>query len=229
MILKELLTRIATGELSNLAWADNGNIKQDKLDTTVKMVNEVLNKIYSQFYLKYDHIFVELQKGKTTYDITSEHLMGKDLKPSWNKYLWQPGKEFKDDLLKIVSVKTSNGIYLPLNDPDEFYNVTTSFYNRIVIPNFKPEWKLQVIYVCKHKELTATKLDEKIDLPESLIPAVCAYVAYMVHNNMNTELSVANANKYLQLYNSIIQENINTDISIYPKETFDKFHKRGWC
>ena len=64
MILKDLLTRLATGELSNLAWADNGNIKQDKLDTTVKMVNEVLNRIYSQFYLKYDHIFVELQKGK---------------------------------------------------------------------------------------------------------------------------------------------------------------------
>ena len=49
MILKDLLTRLATGELSNLAWADNGNIKQDKLDTTVKMVNEVLNKLYSKF------------------------------------------------------------------------------------------------------------------------------------------------------------------------------------
>ena len=148
----------------------------------------------------------------------------------YDGHVYKRDKEFKElEYRWNKRSKTSDGIYLPLNDPDEFYNVTTSFYNRIVIPNFKPEWKLQVIYVCKHKELTATKLDEKIDLPESLIPAVCAYVAYMVHNNMNTELSVANANKYLQLYNSIIQENINTDISIYPKETFDKFHKRGWC
>ena len=50
-----------------------------------------------------------------------------------------------------------------------------------------------------------------IELPLSLIPAIRAYVAYVIHMNMNTENAVQNAQKYLQQYNLILAENIESD------------------
>lgn len=231
MTLKELMSRLALGELSNLTWVDNGVIRPERKVDTTKLINEVLNKLYARFYLNVDSILLEPVDGKTEYELTKEHLMDKDLEPTYDKYLFKPGeKPFNNDILRILKVVTSSGIVLPVNNPLEKYSVYTPTYNKLQCPKLKPGWELEITYASKHPELVYSEdEDPEIELPDSLIPAVCAYVAYQVHNNMNTENAVSNAQKYLNLYNSILAENIETSMIYMPENNNNsKFIFRGW-
>lgn len=229
MNLQDLLVRLAYGELNNLSWSYNGTIKEDKIPYLIGFIKETLDKLYSKFYCKQDSILLEPVDGKTEYEITSDHLMDKDLTPTYDKYLFKPGdKPFNNDILRILRVITSTGIKLPINDPLEKYSVYTPFYNKLQCPKLEPNWELEIVYAAKHPELSYEDNTE-IELPDFLIPALCAYVAYMVHSNMNTETAVANAQKYLSLYNSILAELIESDIVKMPKESDKfKFLIRGW-
>lgn len=231
MTLKELISRLAYGELSNLSWSYNGTIKEDKIVPLVQFINETLNKLYSKFYCKQDSILLEPVDGKTEYEISKEHLMDSTLTPTYDKYLFKPGdKPFNDDILRILRVITSTGMKLPINDPLEKYSVYTPLYNKLQCPKLEPNWELEIVYAAKHPELIYDEnSDPEIELPDFLIPALCAYVAYMIHSNMNTEVAVANAQKYLSLYNSILAEAVESDIVSNPKETDKfKFLIRGW-
>ena len=200
MKLKQLLKLLSISELSNLYWVDKQEecgIRQEYQDSTVMFVYEGLNKIYSNYYLKEDSIYCEIIEGKVTYDITSDHLMGKELEADYDHYLWKTGDlPFNDDILRIVRIIDSTGRLLPLNNPEKFNSVFTPLYNRIHVNNLDEEDELEIIYAAKHPPLSLEE-DTVIELPVSLIPALRAYVAYMVHMNMNTDNAVQNAQKYL--------------------------------
>lgn len=232
MTIKELLKFISISELSNLSLVDNTEecgIKEDKQQTIVEFVTEALNKLYSNFYLKEDSIYVEIIDGKTRYEITSEHLMGKDLEADYDHYLWKTGdKPFTNDILRIIRIIDSTGNMLPLNNPEKFNSVFTPLFNVIDIQNLSEEHELEIIYASKHPNLSI-KENTTIELPISLIPAVRAYVAYLVHMNMNTDNAVQNAQKYLNQYNLIITENIQSDAAFTRvDDRACKFILGGW-
>lgn len=232
MTIKELLKFISISELSNLSLVDNTEecgIKEDKQQTIVEFVTEALNKLYSNFYLKEDSIYVEIIDGKTRYEITSEHLMEKDLEADYDHYLWKTGdKPFTNDILRIIRIIDSTGNVLPLNNPEKFNSVFTPLFNVIDIQNLNEEYELEIIYASKHPNLSI-KENTTIELPISLIPAVRAYVAYLVHMNMNTDNAVQNAQKYLNQYNLIITENIQSDAAFTRvDDRACKFILGGW-
>lgn len=232
MTIKELLKFISISELSNLSLVDNTEecgIKEDKQQTIVEFVTEALNKLYSNFYLKEDSIYVEIIDGKTKYEITSEHLMEKDLEADYDHYLWKTGdKPFTNDILRIIRIIDSTGNVLPLNNPEKFNSVFTPLFNVIDIQNLNEEYELEIIYASKHPNLSI-KENTTIELPISLIPAVRAYVAYLVHMNMNTDNAVQNAQKYLNQYNLIITENIQSDAAFTRvDDRACKFILGGW-
>ena len=232
MKLKQLLKLLSISELSNLYWVDKQEecgIREEYQDSTVMFVYEGLNKIYSNYYLKEDSIYCEIIEGKVTYDITSDHLMGKELEADYDHYLWKTGDlPFNDDILRIIRIIDSTGRLLPLNNPEKFNSVFTPLYNRIHVNNLDEEDELEIIYAAKHPPLSLEE-DTVIELPVSLIPALRAYVAYMVHMNMNTDNAVQNAQKYLNQYNLIITENVNSDAAFAQVDDRDcKFILGGW-
>lgn len=232
MKLKQLLKLLSISELSNLYWVDKKEecgIREEYQDSTVMFVYEGLNKIYSNYYLKEDSIYCEIVEGKVEYDITSDHLMGKELEADYDHYLWKTGDlPFNDDILRIVRIIDSTGRLLPLNNPEKFNSVFTPLYNRIHVNNLDEEDELEIIYAAKHPPLSLEE-DTVIELPVSLIPALRAYVAYMVHMNMNTDNAVQNAQKYLNQYNLIITENVNSDAAFVQVDDRDcKFILGGW-
>lgn len=232
MRLKELMLLLSRAELSNLKVVDKEEkcgIRKEDQDLVINLITEGLDKIYSRFYLKEDSIYLEVISGKVTYDITSKHLMDRTLEADYDHYLWKPGEiVFNDDILRILRIIDSTGVELPLNNPEKSNSVFTPLYNRIDISNLNKELELEIIYASKHPELSL-ETNPVIELPLSLIPAIRAYVAYVIHMNMNTENAVQNAQKYLQQYNLILAENIESGM---PDTKYDdracKFILGGW-
>lgn len=232
MTIKELLKFLSVSELSNLSLVDLNEecgIKKDKQHSVVEFVHEALNKLYSNYYLKEDSIFVEIIDGKTRYEITSEHLMNNDLEADYDHYLWKTEDiPFNNDILRIIRIIDSTGNLLPLNNPEKFNSVFTPLFNVIDTQNLNEEHELEVIYASKHPNLSIEE-NTTIELPISLFPAVRAYVAYLIHMNMNTENAVQNAQKYLNQYNLIITENIQSDSAfVKTDDRTCKFNLGGW-
>lgn len=234
MTLQELLDYLAVNELSNAQLSyingNTGKILDGKVPAVVNFINEGLTKLYDTFFLKESNLFVELMVGKTSYALKSEHDLGERLQPDFDHYLWKgSGEKFEDDLLKILKVVTTSGINLPINDNTSRFTVYTPYHNVIQIPNFTEGWELCVTYQANHRKLSSESLNDLVEVPTQLLPALCAYVAHKAFSNMSTEASIQNSEKYYQSYartvNDTVMSNGVNNMYIEPE---CKFYKGGW-
>lgn len=239
MNLGELKRQIAFGELSNLVWAKDGELV-DKYDAYVtEFVYEALNILYDKYNIKQEAVYLEPIEGKQDYEISNEHLMsGQDLDPTYDQYLWLPNQtKFDSDILKITGVIDFMGRGLLLNDRYAKNSLFTPKYNVLQIPallvNAGHEFEIQLAMAHPSFE---NGDESTIEIPVPYIPAVRAYVAYLVHSNLNTENAVQNATKYLQQYQMILNEVIpdgeELNSFMRPGHRFHgnewKFEARGW-
>ena len=233
MTLQECLDRLARGKLSNLAICEKGNVKPQEIPRVIDAVNEALERLHTQLPIREKSVIVELYEGRTEYPLTSEHSvrnMKGDIHDEYDYYIMDTeANPFLDDILVIQEVWDDLDRERPLNDPVHPLSVFTPEHNFISV-NFSPDVRvLNVIYRAKHISLTADNLTDKVDIPSNLYGALLSYVAYLIHNNMNTELAVQNSQKYLAEYQNIIQEVIQNG-TIAPDKLANgiKFFKRGW-
>lgn len=230
MTLRELLKELSLGELSNLAVGIEGYglIRDDKIPNVVSMVNEALLRLYSKFILKKNILYLELNEHTTEYHLDSKHAYSNP--ESIDKYVQDSfDHPFKDDLIKVLDVMTYSGKHLPLNNRTEEWSVYTPSFNVLQISY--PRWGqvLTVVYQARHPTLYPDQLDDEVDCPDVLLGALKAYVAQLYYGNMNTQDAVANAQKYSNIYNTIIADVLAQDlVSVTYSQTSSKFHKNGF-
>ena len=88
---------------------------------------------------------------------------------------------------------------------------------------------LTVVYQARHPTLYPEQLDDEVDCPDVLLGALKAYVAQLYYGNMNTQDAIANAQKYSNIYNTIIADVLAQDlVSVTYSQTNSKFHKNGF-
>lgn len=233
MNLGELKRQLAFGELSNLIWAVNGVIQEDRVKYVEEFIKETLDILYERFHLKTKSVYLEPIEGKVEYEISNEHLLSQeDLEPDYDHYLFLPHEDsFNGAILKIIGVVDMLGHKLPINDKFTRHSAFTPFYNVLVIPEHCANQgiELEIVLLMGHPDLVND--DTEIEITQALIPAVRAYVAYLIHSNMNTENAVTNAQKYLAQFNNVLAENINSDLTAFSKAEHEyavKFDSRGW-
>lgn len=203
-------------------------LNEEYREEIIEYINSGLLELFNKYQLKVDYIYLELQEGKTRYELTSEHDMANWHEPAREMYIWKDSIEsFKDDLVKVLLIRDSYGYEIPLNDPNEVISVYTPEYNVLEVSAHLPAQVITVDYQAKHPVVSSD--DDEIRLPDSLYDVLAYYVAMQACSNMNGESSIANATKYAQLYNNAI-ENFDTLGTFEPKHTATtkKFYMRGW-
>lgn len=241
MKLNEYLTKLAYGTLSNLWGPSNikGTIPEDKIPLVINAINDGLLRLYTLFPLKEDGLYLELNEHTTIYTLSTEHIIPDDMDESeldtpenCDKYIWDFKEHpFIDDIIKVLNVFTTDGLPVKLNDPSSCISIYTPTFNTLQISNPVKGITLSIAYQAKHPTLSKENLDtQTIELTPILLGALDAYVAYIIHSNMNTETAIANAQKYYALYQEIVNEIINTDaVNSSYSQTNTKFLERGWC
>ena len=234
MNLQECLNKLARGKLSNLSFSKGGKIAEENIPQIIDAINETMIKLYTIFPIKEKAVLIELAEGKSDYFLTSEHSWKYrtegNIYNDWEYYIIDSESEpFIDDILCIIEVKDSCCRNRPVNDPDDPLGIYVPEQNLIIVKHSHPHKLLDVIYRAKPIALDPEGLEAKVDLPEFLYAALFSYVAYLVHSNMNTEQAVANAQKYLAEYQSIVTE-IQLNGAFTPDKLVSdmKFIKRGW-
>lgn len=235
MNLQECLNKLARGKLSNLSFCKNGEISKESIPQVVDAINEALSRLYTIFPIKEKTVLVEIEEGKTDYVLSSEHSWRNrkgdgNLWDRWDYYIIDTAANpFIDDILCIIEIWDDIERRRPLNDPDDPLGIMVPQENLIIVNASIKYRALNIAYRAKHLILTPDDLTSKVDIPENLYGALFSYVAYLIHSYMNTEQAVANAQKYLAEYQSIISE-VNIQGTFTPDKLVSdmKFIRRGW-
>lgn len=234
MNVSDLFTTLSLGELSNLCMGEDGagNIPEKYLPRVIGHANSGLVKIYTRFILSVKSLYIDQQEGRTTYPLLAKYALvaGAGIDLGWEKpFINDLGETFEDDVIKVLNVWDGFGRHLPLNDEGDKDSIFTPKPKVLRVPRAVPGVSLSVEYQAKHVPLTLDKLEQELDLPEILEPALTAYIAWQIYAYMNTQEAQGIASGHQTTFESVCQETVITDaVNTSISTTNIKFHKRGW-
>lgn len=247
MKLSQLLARLSRGPLSNLSMSNDGDgtIVTARHPAFVDYINDGLLQLHSQFVLIENELIIEEQEGTTTYKIHSDYSLETGVGAL--KYIRDSAADpYANDLIKILAVYRDNTlggsqpIQVALNDATKDDSVYTPKFDVLQIPDPVQDAPIYLLYQAKHPELLITEpvepateptvdLDQDIELPDVLAPALIEYVSYKVYTHMNGQEHTAKAKEHFDNYRLIVghvedKDLVNSSLS----NTNTKFNERGF-
>jgi hypothetical protein len=233
MDITQLFSDLSFGELSSLNLANEGAgyITDDGKERIIRFANDGLLKLHSTFVLRQNDVLIDLVESITSYHLllkyaqsqagtsTQQHLYIRDL-------VEEP---FQEDVIRILSVFDSCGRELPLNDETNDYSVFTPQNRVLQVPRPKDGIALSLGYQAKHPLLTLEDLTQEIDLPDVLVPALRAWIAYRAFGQLNTQESQAISAGHLESFKATCGEAVALDlVSTSQSQTNNRFQRNGW-
>jgi len=235
MTLGELYEALSYGELSNLSMSGEGSgtIDDASQPKVLLYANDGLLRLYSKFVLNEKSVLIEQYEHITFYHLLPRFAVnytpaGYSDTEEIRYIIDTPGELFLDDVIKPLQVYDSINGRLPLNDDNNTYSVFTPQAKCIQVPNPVDERMMSVSYQARHPIILG-ELDEIVYIPDVLMSALTAYIAYKVYSHMNTQESTTKAQEHIQLYEAICvsakdNDLLGTSISV----TNTRFEQRGW-
>lgn len=230
MNLTDLYSRLALGELSNLAMAEGGEILEDEQAKIVMHANASLKRIYSRFCLKTADLIL-IQKGYLTrYLLTKKYAVSQFVEDAGHSfYIDDTGRPFENDLLKVLEVWDGYGNKLPLNDQHMWTGVFTPQANLLQVNHPVDGEPLSVHYQASHPVLLVDEPEQILELPDFLEAALTSHIAHLVFKFMNTQESSAKAVEHFRSYEAICVEAAEQDLVTTGGTTSGiRFEKNGW-
>jgi hypothetical protein len=229
----DLFRILSYGEFSNLAIGSDGagTITSAAQPRVVQHANEGLLRLYSKYILSEKDVIVELVEGITHY-----HLDSRYSETVYNPaeveypYIKDMGREtFSNDVIRVLAVYDSLGHRRPLNDIEYSDSVFTPQARVLQVPWFIEEVSLSVLYQASPPILSHSDPAGEVELPDALVGALTAFVAYKVYSGMNTAESTGKALEHKARYEEICAEAISEDlVATSISTTNSRFDKRGW-
>jgi hypothetical protein len=234
MKVSELLNRLALGELSNLAIAEDPShmLTEASHAKIILYTNEGLLRLYSRYMLRQNSLILEQVEHITFY-----HLKPKFAESSGSsepfKYIKDlPNEPFTDDVIKVLDVIGEDGVERPLNDQGNPKSVFTPQINQLQVPSPVDGQALSLVYQARHpvlKDTGDTLKQQEIDLPFPLEGALQVYVAAKVYSHINGQENKQIAQEHLANFDSICVDLESNDLINFTHHTsHDKLINRGF-
>ena len=181
MTIEQVVTLAKNSDLKTLA------IKEDN-ETIVGFLNLGLIELYKRFPLKVSELVLELQDGKTLYQMPAD-------------YMWIVAAYAEVDEASTLPYKI-----LPINDEDNIESVNTTSWNMLQIPLAATGYRISIMYtaapeVCVYNAAGAvgqkyyyTTVDNgvsvkkyDIPIPAQMVEALLEYIAYKANSSYNAD------------------------------------------
>lgn len=233
MNIAQLFADLSFGELSNTAIASEGTgiITDAGKERIIRFTNEGLLKLYTRFLLKQNDVLIELVEWITNYHLllkfaesqkgisTQSHLYIKDL------YI----EPFQEDVIRILNVFDDDGREQPLNDDANDRSLFTPQGNVLQVPRPDEGVAMSIVYQARHVPLTLDNLEQEIELPDVLMTALRAWIAYRAYGQINTQESQGIAAGHQTAYMATCEEVVEQDlVSSSQSQTNTRFRRNGW-
>lgn len=235
----DFVKQLGRGVLRNttLSGLQNGlDNRWDEFAQACTMIDEGLMRLYSRFILKEKHLILEMQPGVTFYHLKRMYsVTGSDPARVPHPYIRDlPNEPFLEDVIKVLSVFDSNGVQRPLNDQSRVDSLFTPQAD--IIQNMFPRdlEALGVAYQAKPLSILVPDSDKwsgdtEFYLPDCLVPALSAYVAYFYFQGVNTPEGSSAAMMHFRMYDEVCREVERMDLVNQSMScTNTRFSQNGW-
>lgn len=231
MTLQDLLTQLAVGDLSNTSFAENGAIKATQLDKVVLAIQDGLTQLHTRFTLSFMDVWVETHKHITYYHLDPLYAESSadesSAKILYIKDLF--GERFTGGVIKILNVFNEYDEELPLNDSESITSFFTPQPTILQLPRVWDGGLVNVVYQANHAKLKSSETNQRVQLPEALVAALCSYVNYRLQSPINTAEAMNKALESKNNYESLCQSAllngiVNSDVGT----SNTKFERNGW-
>lgn len=235
MKLSEVFSQLAFGELSQLGLASEnlGSINAVNYAQIVAHTNMGLSALYKRFPLKEGRVGITLEAGRTLYPLTTNE----------DVVFIEYDGEFLDDILKIESVVTPDGIALALNDRSNplscltpsaaVLRVPLAIVNKeISVPVTLLVDSLEIGYRASHPiiKYTATMDPDRIevDLSYSYLEPLLLFIASRVHNPIGMVNEFNAGNNYAAKYEAACKQLEISNVLVDQGSNNTKAERNGW-
>lgn len=247
MNLNQLLARVATGPSGGLAicGASSGVIPVEHVPNIVGKIQDTLTALHTRFPLQLKLLTIAVVDGLFEYPLRPEFAQSSG-SAEINKFIVDAvGKEYTGDLIAIEHILAEDSSELPLNDRRDPLSWFTASYDTLSMAypisgetyfvqyraNHAP---LSIDYVDPDANplvLSPATLNQKVYIPESLLPALLAKVAYECYCAQDGESAAVKEQQLLGKYEAICTEleYRNTLNSSEVTDRTDMIAANGWA
>lgn len=233
MQLAELFNQLSLGVLSNLAIGGEGlgTIPAKSQPKLTMHVHNALTALYSRFNLLERELVIRVYDGLYDYPFEKKYA---DMDRTVGPKFIEDGPEniFTEDVFKVLAVYNNCWEEIVLNDPGDPTSLYTPNSSSLQVPMSTTGDSYHLLYQAKHPKLLWTApvaMAQKILLPEILIPALEAHVAYQVFSPMNGAEHTAKAVEHLGRFEMLCLEVETKDfVTSSLVQTHTKLDDRGF-
>ena len=239
MMLIDLFQNLAYGSLSNTNHANRttGVITPASEPAILKYVNEGLTELHARYVLVEKKLRIQLYTTIAYYYL--EPRFAVNYTPSApgapddmpTRYIIDTASvPFTGDVLKVLYAfdEHLHDYYVPINDEEFKHSIMIPRHNVLQIPCEHLGDYVDIVYQAAHKKL-ALDPSAVIAIPEVLVPALEAFVAHKVFEDMATADGLARSARQRQIYDKICTDVEGRDM-VYTSTswTSSRFNKNGW-
>lgn len=224
MKLNEILDSLASSELANLNFVENGNIVGAKIPKIVGAINLGLTKLYTRFKLKKGFITLSVTPSITAYELSAANVLSGT---NTEGYITTEG--FKGDLIEILNIKDSLECNVSFDGSGNVVLLKTNLIKFKTIPDTDT-------YTIEYSALP-TKLvyigdtDIDVELPDMYLPALLMFIGSRFASPVGISFD-ANRNSmdinYLQQYEAECQRLEMLGLDVGNDLDTDLFSERGF-
>lgn len=233
MNTRALLAQLSYGELSGLGLGNEGDgtIRTRDMGKVLTFINDGLQDLYTKFLVKESVVHVQLLDYVTNYILVPRFALSNAPQPDVAEpYILDNNRDkFKGDVGKIYAVYDSNGKERPINDETSLDSVFIRAKETLTVPIPDKNVVLFVHYQTTHPRITMENLDEELDIPDMLTPALRSYVAHKLFLSIGSADSLHKAQEYQGQYIFQTQALVGMDALANSRFKINTFSKGGWA
>lgn len=115
MRLSEVLEALASSELANLSYVEDGQIVAGKLNQVISAINLGLINLYTRFKLKKGFLLLDVSTSHNTYSLTKENAISNNP----DGYILDNDKPYEGDLIEILEITNPLNMVMQFDGSEE--------------------------------------------------------------------------------------------------------------
>jgi len=247
MKLSDIFDYLRQGELRlvSIGGGEQGEIRSQDYPQVIASINLGLSAIFSRFTLKEEKLKLLLQPGTYRYNLKSAFAISNTTSTEPLQYIDDADRPFKDDLAKVLYIKTPDGHEVALNDRSDIWSCHTPSTFVLEVPekvidqspDMPDGFKAGVLEVGYRATLPwlptvlpvgfdPAQVD--VELPPAYLQALLYYVASRVHHPVSLNSEVSQMASFAVKYENECARLESNNLHVNKQESGSKFHERGW-
>lgn len=232
MNARHLLSQLSYGEFNNTSIGNEGSgtINKSHMGRVLTYINDGLMDLATRFKLNEKVVHIQLYDHITDYHLLSRFAVSQQPQPDVPfPYILDSNRTpFKGDVLKILAVWDNFDRERSLNDESDFRSVFTLRPNVLTVPYPEDKVTLFVHYSAKPQLVTTENLDEELDIPDFMVPALRMFVASKVFMTLGSSDNMRLGQDFQIQYITAINSLKQADALSESRFTANAFNNRGW-